>query len=1683
MRHFLGNRVQKSIMMVVILLSSTLVSVDANSSSSEVVEFSTNGEILLLDGKSNVIVSLSMDNPFTEDTDESEEIRDVTFLRHRTSNEAVSITHDSSDLYLAWNDGLVEHFMKQGGSSTFIHWVKASERTFSPAAFSIQITEQGLLSWTTSSDNKIRMIAKSDFDLSFPQVQEIEIEGADQGVSDYTQINGQIFALGSSGDSIFETLPTNTPNSLSAISNMWAREDLRSIKAVSTIRNADGDNSVNQLIVVESGGIRLLEMKPSVAERTHILETSQPLQNLPWAGSLVSDGNLQSHSIVKFANNEEQSKRRVFPLHVTFEETPPFTYEMNKEIVQGGEITLSIAGVEKTLSWDEVSNTTVIWEPESLFSQGDKTQSNRMNKVHIPDNIEVKIVDWSPKDANFRGEVRIAGDLANSSSRSATPNGLSFHNDLGGIAMSPFDADKTAIFGNKVLDSSSNAYGVGWIEKLNPKQDLENRFWENQDSTLAQSWYQHDWDLNDISVFNPSSGFTHELVGINGATTKLIDVEPIQSVIEPNRFTQDKNMWWNVEISHSESNLQGGHSVYVPKTVPVTLEVRGVNCQSFGIAPLYKLNEVGPIGSRYVAEIAELTTTGRAISPDYTMESWYECPYDYRHEYTWDASELLVEGAQVFAASEGRSVVKGVKVYTLDFDIPIDSQGGGSAVLPFDKDDIEKHLDMWIRPAEPDDPNYLEDEDGKGMVEWKVIVDPDNTLNEDSSERDDNERDGKEETVFFDDDSYDVMVVRATLKYKACDDWKFFAWNDCKDRNTYTLDAPTVEQAEDAIYWAGLKMQEMYPIPEGRLNMYLYSGHVTYTTTERETINDFIGNLVQRTMSTFNFISAGIEFGEDQPNPPDRVILLTHNDVASSRTEGDYDDRIRKWDRMFGAMAFTGIAPCSSTAIVTKSSHYFTEEGFSELDLSHNEFSRLYHDVDHTADTIIHELGHTMLVGHDNADYFKTTLNDCGLESLYRPGGRAYGWTPHSIEMIDGWDSYHYDGGKDNSILNVNDTERWWDGESYMRYSSDSYSAPVTEEDFEFDQNWIQNVDYDAIQDLYSMDEGQDFLDKWGEIELGSLTWYEWILGIVVGIIVAVVIGVGGIVVEIVDWVIDSLLWIWDGMKSIYRGVAETSADLADWAMGRSNASADNFISFNSYEMRYEGDDSFFTTDVKLRQTGMSLVEEANKGDLNLVLLDSDGNEVENTNLNSLDLGQGAMMHSTLVEKTENMATWKILRNGVTLDSGSLVADNESLSLPMLQSKVVHGEKITIQIEDSTIGSKDMIDCTEDDAYLGPIGADGITYDIYISLNAGKNWALDSKGQSSPCVEISTTKSMITEDFMVKVVANDGMNIRETISNKIEIAGPVHWLSWISSEQAIPGDHVMVEIESRQIPASGCAFFISNSYWKLANQKQIISEEGAANTVFTIQVPENSENGINKILLEVNCDNIVQKIPIMLHVKEGITPEVVMTECMLVEATSDSHVCGEDTQDNGNTMTCDPNGDYPNAPPGEGMGCREYSDCNGNGAYDLGEPCYENQENGKEYCESNGGVWHINHCDYVYTAEYQDGYDELSEIKSYLSSGNLIPDSDGDGIPDRFDLCPNTDDGREINSTGCASVSLYENDDEEDKQTPSSDNKDESMGSQNSIFEGHNLVYLLGTVILGVVIGANLKKKDDEGED
>ena len=46
-------------------------------------------------------------------------------------------------------------------------------------------------------------------------------------------------------------------------------------------------------------------------------------------------------------------------------------------------------------------------------------------------------------------------------------------------------------------------------------------------------------------------------------------------------------------------------------------------------------------------------------------------------------------------------------------------------------------------------------------------------------------------------------------------------------------------------------------------------------------------------------------------------------------------------------------------------------------------------------------------------------------------------------------------------------------------------------------------------------------------------------------------------------------------------------------------------------------------------------------------------------------------------------------------------------------------------------------------------------------------------------------------------------------------------------------------------------------------------------------------------------------------------------------------VVAQDTGDN----PCDPNMTYPAADPGPDGGCGNYADCNGNGAFDCGEPC------------------------------------------------------------------------------------------------------------------------------------------------
>jgi len=64
-------------------------------------------------------------------------------------------------------------------------------------------------------------------------------------------------------------------------------------------------------------------------------------------------------------------------------------------------------------------------------------------------------------------------------------------------------------------------------------------------------------------------------------------------------------------------------------------------------------------------------------------------------------------------------------------------------------------------------------------------------------------------------------------------------------------------------------------------------------------------------------------------------------------------------------------------------------------------------------------------------------------------------------------------------------------------------------------------------------------------------------------------------------------------------------------------------------------------------------------------------------------------------------------------------------------------------------------------------------------------------------------------------------------------------------------------------------------------------------------------------------------------------------EHFATEAEMDQHAAEMGHTMGGPDGGCDPEGDYPENPPGEDEGCIAYEDCNGNGAFDIGEPCHD----------------------------------------------------------------------------------------------------------------------------------------------
>ena len=104
-------------------------------------------------------------------------------------------------------------------------------------------------------------------------------------------------------------------------------------------------------------------------------------------------------------------------------------------------------------------------------------------------------------------------------------------------------------------------------------------------------------------------------------------------------------------------------------------------------------------------------------------------------------------------------------------------------------------------------------------------------------------------------------------------------------------------------------------------------------------------------------------------------------------------------------------------------------------------------------------------------------------------------------------------------------------------------------------------------------------------------------------------------------------------------------------------------------------------------------------------------------------------------------------------------------------------------------------------------------------------------------------------------------------------------------------------------------------------------------------------------------------------------------------------VVAQDTGDN----PCDPNMTYPAADPGPEGGCGDYADCNGNGAYDMGEPCFEGQ-GGPPTCsdvDTNGdGSIDLEEARAMY------GFDDQGNPDPDFEQGYADVDTNGDGVVD-----------------------------------------------------------------------------------
>jgi hypothetical protein len=209
--------------------------------------------------------------------------------------------------------------------------------------------------------------------------------------------------------------------------------------------------------------------------------------------------------------------------------------------------------------------------------------------------------------------------------------------------------------------------------------------------------------------------------------------------------------------------------------------------------------------------------------------------------------------------------------------------------------------------------------------------------------------------------------------------WGWFHSRTCvKWGDSEFLEGPSDSYAEKVAENISHKMQEMWPIPNGELEVTVYPRESFNYSQKKMPVWTIMPLVSQRTLSYFELIREYHTWCETHrpfsphlartgADCPERVVVLVNSRIANPS--------VPVMDRAGGFVKNSGMTPCSRSSVINT------------------------HGIENIADTAIHEMGHGVLLGHDNFILEDHTINNCGLESLYKPGERATGWNPDGTDV------------------------------------------------------------------------------------------------------------------------------------------------------------------------------------------------------------------------------------------------------------------------------------------------------------------------------------------------------------------------------------------------------------------------------------------------------------------------------------------------------------------------------------------------------------------------------------------------------------------------------------------------------------------------------------------------------------